>query len=157
MGTPLARRSFVALLSAGATAFATSWLWTASDGGEGFDTIARWSLAGGERQLVAVNPGTTDEELRALGLRLREEFAKREKAVIMIFDSAGAARIIRRGSRIGGERGFQEALTHQRAMYLKDTPRKEHTLTLYAVFPQPREVIHYGLEIQDRSKGEAGE
>jgi hypothetical protein len=75
----------------------------------------------------------------------------------MVFDSAEAGRQVRRGSRIVGERGFQEALTHQRAMYLKDTSRKEHTLTLYAVFLQPREVIRYGLEIQDRSRGKSGE
>ena len=152
----LGRRGFVASLFAGVTVVAARWLWP-SDNGRGFEILAPWSLPGGEGRMIAVSPGTTDAELRDLGRRLQDEFSDSESGVVMVFDGAEAGWLVRRGSRMVGEREFQEALTYQRAMYLKDTSRKEHTLTLYEVFPRPREVIRYGLEIQDRSRGEARE
>jgi hypothetical protein len=63
--------------------------------------------------------------------------------VVMVFDDARAARDVRRGSRHIGEARFQAALAHQRAMYLKDAARGEHTFTILVY---PKEVIHFELK-----------
>ena len=59
-------------------------------------------------------------------------------------DVVVAAREVRRGSRVTGEARFQAALAHQRAMYLKQSGRKEESLTLYERYPgRPQQVVRY--------------
>ncbi|MGH2351279.1 MAG: hypothetical protein ACRDJN_06655 [Chloroflexota bacterium] len=58
-------------------------------------------------------------------------------------DDAEAAREVRRGSRVIGERRFEAALLHQRAMYLKQMARGEDRLVMYGRYPEVREVVRY--------------
>lgn len=109
--------------------------------GRGYERVASWKFPGGEGLFIATEAGPTPEDLRILGSKLRDEFRDRHNMVVMIFDDARAAREVSRGSRIIGEEKFQAALAHQRAMYLKETDRKEHSLTIYARYPVKREVI----------------
>jgi hypothetical protein len=61
----------------------------------------------------------------------------------MIFDDPEAARQAHRGSRSIGEERFRAAILHQRAMYVKQTARGEHSLVIYDRYPDSREVIRY--------------
>lgn len=106
--------------------------------------LARWKIPGGGKGLIiAIGPDPTDEELRALGERLKEELGHLSDAVVMIFDDAAAARLVHRGSRKIGEEKFQRALLHQRAMYLRSSARDVHSFTIYDKYPERREVINY--------------
>lgn len=145
------RRGLLMSLLGGAGAIAAA-VWALrprSADGRGYQVIARWTIQnGGEGRFIAVDPAPTIAAFRALGERLREEFAAHENAVVMIFDDADAARHVHLGSRTIGEQLFQAALRHQRAMYVKHAER-EHRLTIYAPYPVPHETIHY----RDRSQG----
>jgi hypothetical protein len=145
-GVSRGRRRLLVTLPVGAAAIGTGWLLKHSSlpsAGGKYQEVARWRLPGGEGQFIAVGPEPTLDELRALGGRLREEFRHLDNAVVMVFDDPEAARQVRTGFRTLGEEGFQRALTHQRAMYLKSTARREHRLTLYGSYPEVRELIRY--------------
>jgi hypothetical protein len=109
----------------------------------GYEEVARWKLAGGEGRIIALDHQATMPDLRALGLRLREESRDVAAAVIMVFDDVEAAREVRRGSRVIGEQRFEAALLHQRAMYLKEPARGEERLTMYKRHPEVLEVVRY--------------
>lgn len=111
--------------------------------GRAYQVVARWGIPGGEGRFIAVASKPTPEKLRALGERLRDEFHRLDNAVVMVFDDPEAARQVRRGSRIIGEERFQAALRHQRAMYVKETARAEHSLLVYDRYPSVREVVRY--------------
>jgi hypothetical protein len=141
------RRGLVTSLLAGAGTLAlTSFSWLRlrpSDGGE-YQVIAEWQiLAGGKGLIIAISPDYGPEELRGLGRRFRDRFGRLENAVVMVFDDAVAARQVRRGSRTMTEAEFQAALVHQRAMYLRSSPRGEDSFTIYKAYPTVDEVIQY--------------
>lgn len=140
-------QSILISLLLGVGVMATGWvsrLLLSSQDERGFHVIARWPISGGgEGFIVAIGRDPSDEELRALGKRLEEEFGRLGEAVVMVFDDAAAARLVRQGSRIVGEKKFQKALLHQRAMYLKSSAGDEHSVTIYDTYPRPREVIRY--------------
>lgn len=141
------RRGLIASLLVGAGTLAVksvSWLpFSASDGGE-YQVIAEWEIpAGGKGMIIAIRPHYGFEELRALGKRLQKQFRVLDNATVMVFDDADAARQVRRGSRIVGEKSFQAALIRQRAMYLKSTPRGEDSFIIYKSYPTVDEVIQF--------------
>lgn len=140
------RRSLLASLLAVTGAVAAAlWGWRprVADGG-GYREVARWRIPGGEGRFVAVGLNPSLDELRALGERLREELRDRDNAVVMVFDDPEAARQVRRGSRYIGEERFQAALAHQRAVYIKQAGRGEHSLSIYERYPTVvREVVRY--------------
>lgn len=140
------RRGLLVSLPIGAGALAAALLAglrSSPADGRGYQEVARWRIRGGEGRFIAVAREATFDELRALGERLREELRHLDNAVVMIFDNLEAARQVRRGSRTIGEERFQAALTHQRAMYVKQASRGEHSLVIYERYPNPREVIRY--------------
>lgn len=144
-----ARRGFVAsLLIGGAGTLAAkwgSWLHLSPVDSGGYQVIAQWAIpAGGKGLIVAVSPSSTIEELRAFGKRLQKQFRTAKNASVMIFDDAEAARQVRRGYRVIGEKRFQAALAHQRGMYLKSSSRGEDSLTIYKSYPVVNEVIRFG-------------
>lgn len=108
----------------------------------GYRRVVSWMIPGGEGLFIAVPPNLGLAELRTLGEQLRHEFRDRQNMVVMVFDDAGAAIEVRRGSRYIGEGRFQAALAHQRAMYLKDAARGEH---IFTILGHPQEVIHFAL------------
>ncbi|MBI1960376.1 MAG: apolipoprotein N-acyltransferase [Candidatus Rokubacteria bacterium] len=139
------RRGALGVLIAAAGATATVvWGWRpgASDG-DGYRTVARWVIPGGEGRFVVIRSGSATEDLRALADRMREEFSRHDNAVAMIFDDAEAARDVRRGSRHLGEERFGAALRHQRAMYVKHSARGEESFVIYADYPAVRETLRY--------------
>lgn len=141
-----ARRGFLASLLAGAGALAVAvvlGLFPRAAHDRGYQQVVRWSRPEGEGLFIVTGPEPSMDELRALGERLRHEFRYQENVVVMIFDDVRAAREVYRGSRLIGEKRFQAALAHQRAMYLKNIARGEHTFTIYASYPLVREVIRY--------------
>lgn len=109
----------------------------------GYRVVAQWRIPHGKGLIVAVSPDSSHESLCVLGERLEEEFGRLDEAVVMIFDDAEAAHLVRQGSRVVEEKKFQRALLHQRAMYLRDSARDVHSFTIYDAYPKPREVIHY--------------
>jgi hypothetical protein len=145
-GVSWGRRRLLVTLPVGAGAIGIGWLVerrSPPSAGREYQEVARWRLPEGEGWFITVGPEPTLDELRALGERLRAEFRHLDNTVVMIFDDPEAARQVRTGSRMLGEEGFQRALIHQRAMYLKSTARGEHSLTLYGGYPEVREVIRY--------------
>ena len=146
------RRGVIASLLIGMGGLAVksfSWFhFSAADGGEDYQVIAQWQVpTGGKGLIIAMSPGSTLQELRALGNRVQERFHGVDNVVVMIFDDANAAREVRRGSRIVSETEFQAALVHQRAMYLKSSARDEDSFTIYDSYPNIREVIRFGNEV----------
>ncbi|MGH7825070.1 MAG: hypothetical protein ACREQ7_07820 [Candidatus Binatia bacterium] len=144
-----ARRGFVAsLLIAGAGTLAAklgSWLHLSPVNSGDYEVVAQWAIpAGGKGLIISVTPRSTIEELRLLGKRLQKQFRTQDNVTVMIFDDAEAARQVRRGSRIVGEKSFQAAVVHQRAMYLKSSPRGEDSFTIYKSYPVVSEVIRFG-------------
>lgn len=139
----LLRRGALLSLVAGAAAAVAAWRgWgRAGAGGPGYHVVARWRRPDGEGWFVAVS-GASHDELRSLGTTLREEFARADTAVVMVFDDPEAAREARRGSRVTGEVRFQAAIRHQRAMYEKHAGR-EHRFVIYERYPLPLEIIDY--------------
>lgn len=138
-------RSLLSSLLAGAGALAVvvgGWRGRPLDG-RGYDEVAWWRIPGGEGRFIATPPAPTIDELSNLAERLRQEFSDVSNAVVMVFDDAGAAREVRRGSRHIGEERFQAALDHQRAMYVKQAARGEHRLVVYERYPNAREVVQY--------------
>jgi hypothetical protein len=146
------RRGVIASLLLGTGTLAAksfSWLqFSPTDGGEDYQVIAQWQVpTGGKGLIIAISPGSTLEELRALGKRVQERFHGVDNVAVMIFDDANAARKVRRGSRIISETEFQAALVHQRAMYLKSSARDEDSFTIYDSYPNISEVIRFGNEV----------
>lgn len=140
------RRGFLALLLAGIGVLAVavgSGLFSRAAHDRGYQQVVQWSRPDGEGLFVATGPAPSMDELRALGERLRDEFREQIDLVIMIFDDVGAAREVFRGSRLIGEKRFQAALAHQRAIYLKNVKRSEHKLTIYSPYPVVHKVIRY--------------
>lgn len=134
------------LVAAGGLAAAAIWEWRPRPAtGRGYQDVARWRIPGGQGRFIAVGAGPTAEELRALGEQLRRELRDVENAVVMVFDDAVAAREVRRGSRAIGEERFQAGLAHQRAMYVKQAGRREHSLVLYDGYPRIKDVVRYDL------------
>lgn len=145
------RRGVIASLLLGMGTLAVksfSWFqFSPTDGGD-YQVIALWQVpSGGKGLIIAISPGSTLEELRALGKRVQERFHGVDNVAVMIFDDANAARKVRRGSRIVSETEFQAALVHQRAMYLKSIPRDEDSFTIYDSYPNISEVIRFGNEV----------
>jgi len=144
-----ARRRFVASLLIGGTAAIAakwgSWLDPSPASTGEYELIAQWAIpAGGQGLIIAVSPGFTIEELRALGKRLQKQLRALENVTVMIFDDADAAREVRVGYRVIGETRFQTALAHQRGMYLKSAPRGEDSFTIYKSYPVVTAVIRFG-------------
>jgi hypothetical protein len=141
------RRGVIALLLIGMGTLAVksvSWLTFSLAGGGEYQVITEWqSATGGKGLMIAISPHSTFEELRAVGRRLRDKFHSVDNAAVMVFDDAGAAREVRRGSRVVGETDFQAALVRQRAMYLKSTPRGEDSFTIYRAYPAVAEIIRF--------------
>lgn len=140
------RRGLLPSLAIGASVMAAGWfsgLRSSSSDGRGYQEVARWRIPGGAGRFIAVGREADPDELKVLGERLREEFHRLETAVVMIFDDPEAARQARRGSRIIGEARFQAALRHQRAMYIKQAARGEHSLIIYDRYPILKEEIRY--------------
>ena len=141
------RRGVVASLLVGAGALAVkslSWLHISPSNDGEYQVIAEWHIpAGGKGMIIAIRPHYGREELRTLAGLLRKRFGGLDNTAVMIFDDANAAREIRRGSRIVGETGFQAAVVHQRAMYLKSLPRGEDSFTIYKTYPTVDEVIRF--------------
>lgn len=118
---------------------------SATTGRWDYQVVARWRIPGGGRGLIiAVGADPTHEALRLLGEQLKDEFGHLEDAVVMVFDDAEAARLVRQGSGVVDEKKFRKALLHQRAMYLRSSARGVHSLTIYDTYAEPHEVIHYG-------------
>lgn len=92
--------------------------------------MVSWKIPGGEGLFIAVAPNPGPADLRTLGEQLRQEFRHRQNMVVMVFDDARAALEVRRGSRYIGEARFQAALAHQRAMYIKNVARDEHSFII---------------------------
>jgi hypothetical protein len=133
------------LAGAGALA-AVAWGWRGRPvDGRGYYEVARWRIPGGEGRFIATAPAPTIDELRNLAERLRKELSG-VNTVVMVFDDAGAAREVRRGSRHIGEERFQAALVRQRAMYVKQAVRGDHRLVVYERYPSAREVVRYRVE-----------
>ena len=144
-GQTRVRRSVLASLIGGAGAVAAGlWGWRPrpADGG-GYHEVVRWTIPGGVGRFIAVGLAPSDDELRVLGERLREEFGRLENGVVMVFDDPDAAREVRQGSRTIGAERFQAALRHQRAMYVKRPARGEHRLIIYSAYPAVREEVDY--------------
>lgn len=144
---PLGRRGVLASLLIGIGILAArsfSWFrFSRADGGE-YQVIAQWQVpAGGEGLIIAIGPNSSPEKLREVGHRLKKRFHRVDIVAVMIFDDANAARQVRRGSRVISETTFQAALVHQRAMYLKSTPRAEDSFTIYKTYPTVDEVIRF--------------
>jgi len=139
------RRGLLAALLTGAGALSVLFWGTRpqGSGARGYQVVWRWRIPGGEGRFIALAKEPSDHELRTLGERLREEFSRAENAVAMVFDDVEAARQVRRGSRIIGEERFQSALRRQRAMYVKQAARGEHSFTIYSSYPGIREEIRY--------------
>lgn len=142
------RRGLLGSLLAGAGALAAvAWGWRGRPvDGRGYHEVARWRIPGGEGRFIATAPAPTIDALRDLAERLRKELSGVNNAVVMVFDDAGAAREVRRGSRHIGEERFQAALVHQRAMYVKQAARGDHRLVVYERHPSAREVVRYRVE-----------
>lgn len=141
--TPVRRDALLSLVAVAAAAVAAWRGWgRVGAQGRGYQVVARWLRPDGEGWFVAV-AGASRDELRDLGETLREEFARADTAVVMVFDDPEAARQVRRGFRVIGEERFQAALRHQRAMYVKHAARGEHRLVIYERYPQAIEVIRY--------------
>ncbi|MBI3015513.1 MAG: hypothetical protein HYY65_10740 [Candidatus Tectomicrobia bacterium] len=109
----------------------------------GYRRVVGWNYPEGEGLFIAVKPEPSVDELRTLGRNLHQEFQDRDNMVVMIFDDSRAALDASRGSRLLGEKRFQAALAHQRAMYFKEAARGEDSLTIYAAYPATREVIRF--------------
>ncbi|MGH7929898.1 MAG: hypothetical protein ACREQV_19115 [Candidatus Binatia bacterium] len=139
------RRGVIASLLLGMGTLAvklSSWFSSSEGQGQGYQVIAQWQVpTGGEGLIIAIDPDSSPKKLRELGKRLREKFRRVENVAVMIFDDANAAREVRRGSRTVTEAKFQAALVHQRAMYLKSTPRDEDRFIIYRAYPAVAEVI----------------
>ena len=152
LSTRWGRRGLIASLLIGAgTLAAKSFAWlnfSSAHGGE-YQVIVEWENAAADKGLmIAISPDSTLEELRALGKRLQGRFHGVDNVAVMIFDDAGAALQVRKGSRNVDEVRFQAALRHQRAMYLKHSDRGEETLTVYKSYPVVGEVIRYGDDLR---------
>lgn len=140
-----ARRSILAGLVAAAGAVAAAvWGWRphAADGA-GYQVVAWWTVPGGEGRFVVIRPDPSATDLAAVGDRMREDFARHENGVAMIFDDVQAARDARHGSRTVGEERFRAALRHQRAMYVKHSARGEESLVVYADYPIVDQTLRY--------------
>ena len=133
------------LLGAGSVALGwVSWLLPSATDRRSYKVVAQWRIPGGGKGLIlAVGTDPSHEDLRLVGERLKEKFGHLDHAVVMVFDDAEAAHLVRQGSRIIGEEKFRSALLHQRAMYLRSSARGVHTLTIYEIYPEPREIINY--------------
>lgn len=126
-----------------------AWLNFSSARGGEYQVIAEWeNTAAGRGLMIAISPDSTLEELRALGKRLQGRFHGVDNVAVMIFDDAGAALQVRKGSRNVDEARFQAALRHQRAMYLKSLDRGEETLTVYKSYPVVGEVIRFDDDLR---------
>ena len=145
------RRGVIASLLIGAGTLAVrsfSWL-NVFPGHRGeYQVIVEWENAAGKGLMIAISPQSTLEELRALGKRLQGRFRGVEDVAVMIFDDAGAALQVRKGSRNIGETRFQAALRHQRAMYLKSLVRGEESLTVYKSYPVVGKVIRFDDDLR---------
>jgi apolipoprotein N-acyltransferase len=130
------RREFLVLVSAGATVLAAGAPGVprlSPANGRVYRDVARWRIPGGEGRFIAVGPDPTSDELRALGDRLREDFRHLENVVVMVFDNVKAARRAYFGFRRIGDEGFEAALAHHRAMYVKQAGRGEERLSVYDI------------------------
>lgn len=107
--------------------------------------IARWTIPGGEGRFVARGPAPGANGLHVVADRIREDFARHENGVAMIFDDVQAARDVRHGSRNLGEERFRAALRHQRAMYFKHAGRSEESFVVYSDYPLVRETFRYAV------------
>jgi hypothetical protein len=150
------RRGVIASLLVGIGTLATksfSWFhFSPADGGD-YQVIARWQIAaGGKGLMIAISPHSRVEDLRALGRRFQDKFHTVDNVAVMVFDDAGAAQQVRRGSRRVAETQFQAALVHQRAMYLKSASRGEDSFTIYKSYPAVAEVIRFDDDLQKISK-----
>ena len=152
LSTRWGRRGVIASLLIGAGTLAAksfAWLNFSSAHGSEYQVIVEWeNAAAGKGLMIAISPDSTLEELRALGNRLQGRFHGVDNVPVMIFDDAGAALQVRKGSRIVDEARFQAALRHQRAMYLKSLDRGEETLTVYQSFPVVGEVIRFDDDLR---------
>lgn len=138
------RGALAALVTATGSIATVVWRWRPpATGGEGYQVVARWTIPGGEGRFVALRPDPGANGLHAVAERIREDFARHENGVAMIFDDVQAARDIRRGSRHLGEERFRAALRHQRAMYLKRAARGEESFVVYTDYPLVRETFRY--------------
>lgn len=109
-----------------------------------YQRVIGWSYQeGGGGLFVATKPSPKIEELRALGRMLSLEFRNQENMAIMVFDAVWAARDASRGSRKIGEKRFQAALSHQKAMYFRQSARAENSFNIYDNYPKVREVIRF--------------
>lgn len=106
----------------------------------GYRRVVSWKIPGGEGLFIAVAPNPGPAELRTLGEHLQQEFRHRQNMVVMVFDDARAALEVRRGSRYIGEARFQTALAHQRAMYVKNAARDEHS---FIILGHPLEAMRF--------------
>jgi hypothetical protein len=152
LSTRWRRRGVITSLLIGAGILAVksfSWLNFSSAHGREYQVIAEWENAAASKGLmIAISPHLTLEELRALGKGLQDRFHGVDNAAVMIFDDAGAALQVRKGSRNVDETQFQAALRHQRAMYLKSLARGEETLTVYKPYPVIGEVIRFDDDLR---------
>ncbi len=131
------------LIGAGAVAVALFGWRALAAGGRGYQEVLGWRHPSGEGRFITVDPQPTLAELRALGQALRRDYGRRDRIAVMVFDDPEAAWQVRMGSKVMGEARFQAALVHQRAMYERDRARSVHRMTIYDVYPTPREVIRY--------------
>ncbi len=150
------RRGLIASLFIGMGTLAVksfSWLhFSPADGGD-YQMIAQWQTAPNSKGLmIAVSSHPTHEELQALGKDLQEKFHSVDNVAVMVFDDARAARQVRKGSRNVNEPRFQAALIHQRATYLKSSPRGEDSFTIYKSYPQVREVIRFDDDLRKTTR-----
>ena len=147
LSTRWGRRGALVLLLVGTVTIAAksfSWFhFSSADRGD-YQVIADWQSAPDSRGLmIAISPHWARQDLRALGKQLQNKFHNVDNVVVMIFDDAAAARLIRKGSRTVTEKQFQRALLHQRAMYMKSSSRGEDSLTIYKSYPVVGEVIRF--------------
>jgi apolipoprotein N-acyltransferase len=132
------RREFLVVVSTGGMGLAAGALGMVRPSpahGRVYRDVARWRIPGGEGRFIAVGRDPTSEELRALAHRLHEECRHLENVVVMVFDDATAARRAYVGFRRVGDDGFEAALAHQRAIYVKQSARREDRLTLCDAYP----------------------
>lgn len=132
------------LVTAAGAIAAAVWRWRPpAAGGDGYQVVARWTIPGGEGRFVVLGPEPGANDLHAIADRIRQDFARHENGVAMIFDDLQAARNVRHGSRSLGEERFRAALRHQRAMYVKRAARGEESFVVYADYPRVRETFRY--------------
>lgn len=147
LSTHWGRRGVIALLLLGAGTLAVKsfpWVRFFHDRGREYQVIAEWQIpTDGKGMIIAIRPDSTPEELRTLGRSLQDKFHTVDDVVVMVFDDAEAARRVRKGSRVVAEKQFQEALVHQRAMYLKSVIRGKDSFTIYKPYPVIDEVIRF--------------